>query len=126
MGLLVSFINDSLGLFLASREQAKFHNLDKRCESDPAFDLFRDPSGKVEEVHRTVCFHIETHGVASVPVGDADLVLAGGFREFLKDFLDLAREYINALDLDHIVGSSHDDIQTREFAAARAVSRDNA
>ena len=59
-------------------------------------------------------------------MGDSDLVFAGYFREVFEYFLNLAWEYVDTLDLHHIVGSSHYDIQTWIFASTCTFARKNA
>ena len=56
-------------------------------------------------------------------MGDADLIFAGCFWELSQHFFDLAWEYVDALDLYHVVGPSHNDVEPWEWAAARAFSR---
>ncbi len=58
-------------------------------------------------------------------MGDTNLVFAGKFGEFLKDFLYLLREYVYALNLHHVVSSAGDDVKAWMVAAAGAVPRDD-
>ena len=53
---------------------------------------------------------------------DTDLVLAGQFGECSQDLFDLFGEYIDALDLHHVVTSSGDRVDAGEFAAAGALA----
>ena len=56
---------------------------------------------------------------------DADLVLAGEFGEGSQDLFDLLGEYIDALDLHHVVASACDHIDAGELASARALARND-
>ena len=57
---------------------------------------------------------------------DVHLVFARDLGEGLEDLLDLAREEVDALDLDHVVRAALDRVEARELAAARAVARQDA
>ena len=57
---------------------------------------------------------------------DTNLVLAGSALALRDDFLDLGREYIDTLDLHHIIGAALNDIDARVCSAACALARDDA
>ena len=58
-------------------------------------------------------------------MGDANLVLAGQLRELLEDFLNLLREYIDALDFHHVISTPGNHIDARVLAATLAIPRNN-
>ena len=82
---------------------------------------------KLREVDTSVhCLDIETHGIASVEVGDTDLVFAGRLvREGSDDLLNLCREYVDALDFHHVIGTTFDDVDEGVGAAAGAFARND-
>ena len=57
-------------------------------------------------------------------MGDADLIFARELGELAQRLLDLAREYVYALYLHHVVSSAHDRVDPRELAPAFALARD--
>ena len=82
---------------------------------------------KLREVDTSVhSLDIETHGIASVEVGDTDLIFAGRLvREGSDDLLNLCREYVDALDLHHVIGTTLDDVDEGVGAAAGAFARND-
>ena len=51
---------------------------------------------------------------------DEDLVLTGCSLDILQAVLDLARENVDALDFDHVVGPAEDDVDPGQRSAAGA------
>ena len=123
--LLVPFVNYAFCLLLTSGKDTDLNDLDKRREADHGLDLLGDPGCQVLEIDVTGGLHIDTHGILAFQMRNTDLVFAGDFGEVTEHFFDLGREYIDALDLHHVIGTALDDIDAGPAAAAGALLRND-
>ena len=75
----------------------------------------RDTGRKLFRIGAGFFFDEKGYEVLAVHVVDHHLVFARCAVNSLKEFIDLARENIDSLDLDHIIGTSKDCADTRVF-----------
>lgn len=122
---MIAFVNHTLGFFLAPWEDTEFYYFHKRREPNAALNTFRNAVAQVDKIYLSVCFHIDAHGVFSLKMRNPNLIFAGNLREFPQYFLDLAWEYVYALDFHHVVCPSHDGVQTGIRTAARTGARND-
>ena len=121
---VVTLVDNAGGLFHASRENADFHRFHYRREAYAALDCLGYALRQIREVHISGGLDVDAHGILTVKVGYAYLVLARYLGEGTKHFLDLAREHVHALDLHHIVRPAHYGVDPWEGAPAGAFTRD--
>lgn len=121
----VPVVEDPVGLLLRPREVSHGHGLRDHGDPYARLDAVDDvplyvpdtvPLDGGLEVHRDL---VPAHEVV-----DHDLVLAGDPVHLGQDLVELGREHVDPLDLDHVVRAAHDDVYPREPGPAGAVAGD--
>lgn len=120
-------VEDSFGLFLGAGEGADGYDYDLGRNAQLGFKDILNRFGGLFKINASLSLHGQEDDITVLfgVVGDVYFVFARNAVNRAEKLLDLAREHIYAVNLEHIVGAAFYNVEPRVRTSAGTFARDN-